>query len=95
MHELVIEAGRTERQYWERPLAVSGVILLFGMMRYSHSLQADGGGRGAECDPSIVDNGRPNRGFRTFGQNAFRRRIISDSGLLRPAAMAVLFHCPY
>ena len=90
MNEITIEAGRGERQYLAGPLALPRVVLFPRVAGHPRPLQADRHRRRVGGDPPDPHDAGADLRIRPRGGHGHGRRALSDSRVLRHAAMAVL-----
>jgi len=89
MTELLVEAGRTEGQYW-KDLALSRTVLLSWLARPSGTVQANSRGCKLVATSAAFDSAYIDASLREAGQNAVRRVALSAVGSLRYASVAIL-----
>src|ERR1039458_740973 len=91
MNELIIEQGRTERQYW-RDLWRYRELFYFLAARPAGSVQTNRGRDRVVINPPVPYHGGAHGRFRQVRENALGRSALPAVGFLRNAAVAVFFH---
>ena len=92
MTQLLIEAGRTERQYWRDLWRYRELFYFLAwrdlLVRYKQTFV----GVGWSLIRPLLTMTCAYGGVWKAGQNAFRRAAVSAIGFLRNAALAIFFH---